>query len=325
MGWRSLKVKMASRWVGLAVAGLLAAMVAGAAPGVSLADDATPAAPAAAPSAASPSAAAPATPPPAAAPSAAPAATPAQSPPPQPPASAVQTPSAPTPAPAPAPATQGAGAQQQPPASAAQPPSPAAAPPPTQTVTPPAPAPSAPAPSPQPPAAAGAPPPGAPDAGKPKADSSTGDTVDLAQRPFAFVEGKADRDEVYAAIQGSLGVVKREMDKAGAKASGRPLAVFLDADNTGFRYRAGYPIEAAPEGKTALTDTVKIGVTPSGKAMRFQHLGPYSEIDGTYDAVTAYLDEKGIDAQDSFVEEYANDVKDAEDPNLEVNIYVLLK
>ena len=49
------------------------------------------------------------------------------------------------------------------------------------------------------------------------------------------------------------------------------------------------------------------------------------DIDATYDAITAYLDEKGVDAQDSFVEEYANDVKDADDPTLQVNIYVLLK
>ena len=70
--------------------------------------------------------------------------------------------------------------------------------------------------------------------------------------------------------------------------------------------------------------TVYIGM-PSGKAMRFEHLGSYADIDATYDAITAYLDEKGIDAQDSFVEEYVNDVKDADDPTLQVNIYVLLK
>ena len=78
-------------------------------------------------------------------------------------------------------------------------------------------------------------------------------------------------------------------------------------------------------GKASLSDAVKIGQTPSGKAMRFEHQGAYSDIDATYDAITAYLDEKGIDAQDSFVEEYANDVKDPDDPTLQVNIYVLLK
>ena len=219
------------------------------------------------------------------------------------------------PAPAATPAAPTAGAQAQPPASG-------------QT-----PAAQTPAPSPAtPPAGPGATPPaGAPDAAKPaesekpNAEGSTGETVDLVARPFVYIEGKADRDEIFTAIQGSLGLVKREMDKAGLKPAGRPQAVFVESDDTGFRYHAGYPIEAAPDGKTSLSDAVKIGSTASGKAMRFQYVGDYADIDATYDAITAYLDEKGIDAQDSFIEEYENDVKDADDPNLEVDIYVLLK
>jgi effector-binding domain-containing protein len=174
-------------------------------------------------------------------------------------------------------------------------------------------------PSPAPPAASPAP------SETKEGAGSTGETVDLAARPFAYIEGKAGRDEIYSSILGSLGLVKRDMDKAGIKPGGRPLAVFIESDDTGFRYRAGYPLEAAPEGKTSLSEAVKIGQTPSGKAMKFEHLGAYADIDATYDAITAYLDEKGIDAQDSFVEEYVNDVKDADDPNLQVNIYVLLK
>ena len=172
--------------------------------------------------------------------------------------------------------------------------------------------------------------PAAPEGAKPAeqaapGDNSTGQTVDLPARPFAYVEGKADKDEIYSSILASLAVVKREMDKAKIAPAGRPLAVFVESDDTGFTYHAGYPLAAAPEGKTSLSDTVKIGQTPSGKAMRFEHQGAYSDIDATYDAITAYLDDKGIDAQDSFIEEYLNDVKDADDPTLQVNIYVLLK
>jgi effector-binding domain-containing protein len=159
----------------------------------------------------------------------------------------------------------------------------------------------------------------------PPGEASTGETVDFLARPFAYVEGKADKDEIYRAILGSLGLVKRDMDKANLKPAGRPLAVFLESDETGFKYHAGYPLDVAPEGKTSLSDAVKIGQTPSGKAMRFEHQGAYGDIDATYDAITAYLDEKGIDAQDTFIEEYANDVKDPDDPTLQVNIYVLLK
>ncbi|HEY6736006.1 MAG TPA: GyrI-like domain-containing protein [Roseiarcus sp.] len=156
-------------------------------------------------------------------------------------------------------------------------------------------------------------------------EASTGENVDFPARPFAYIEGKADKDEIYSAILNSLSSVKRDMDKANLAPSGRPLAVFVESDDTGFKFHAGYPLAAAPEGKSSLSDAVKIGQTPSGKAMRFEHQGAYGDIDATYDAITAYLDDKGIDAQDTFIEEYANDVKDSDDPTLQVNIYVLLK
>ncbi|HEY1864202.1 MAG TPA: GyrI-like domain-containing protein [Roseiarcus sp.] len=164
-----------------------------------------------------------------------------------------------------------------------------------------------------------------PDGPAQSGEGSTGEAVDLPARQFAYIEGKADKDEIYNAILNSLNSVKRDMDKANLAPSGRPIAVFVESDETGFKYHAGYPLPAAPEGKSSLSDTVKIGQTPSGKAMRFEHQGAYGDIDATYDAITAYLDDKGIDAQDTFIEEYANDVKDPDDPTLQVNIYVLLK
>jgi effector-binding domain-containing protein len=161
----------------------------------------------------------------------------------------------------------------------------------------------------------------------PPADSgaSTGQTLELTARPAAYFEGKASRDEVYSAIMGSLAMIRGELDKAGLKPAGHPLAIFLTADDNGFTYRAEIPIEAIPDGKTQLSPSVKFGQTPAGKAMKFEHRGAYDDIDATYEAITAYLDEKGIDAQDIFMEEYLNDVKTTDDPNLEVDIYVLVK
>src|ERR1700722_13257036 len=204
--------------------------------------------------------------------------------------------------------------------------------PPTPPAPPAARAPAAPSPAPANPEAPPAtnPAPGAPGAAQPaestpSGEGSTGEAVDLPPRPFAYIEGKADKDEIYSSILGSLSLVKRDMDKANLTPAGRPIAVFVESDDTGFKYHAGYPLTATPEDKSSLSDTVKIGQTPSGKAMRFEHQGAYGDIDATYDAITAYLDDKGIDAQDTFIEEYANDVKDPDDPTLQVNIYVLLK
>ena len=201
----------------------------------------------------------------------------------------------------------------------AAPPPPAAA----KSASPPAPNSSTQLPAANSPPAPEAPKPG--ETAKSPIETSTSVTVDLLARPFAYTEGKAGRDDIYGAILESLALVKRELEKSSVTPAGRPIAVFVESDENGFRYHAGFPLDVAPEGKNGLSDAVKIGQTPSGKAMRFEHLGSYADIDATYDAITAYLDEKGIDAQDSFLEEYANDVKDADDPSLQVNIYVLLK
>ena len=152
-----------------------------------------------------------------------------------------------------------------------------------------------------------------------------GQTIDLAAHPAAYVEGKATWDEGFSAITGSFALINSELTKAGLKAAGRPITVFLETDDTGFKYRAMLPLDNVPEGKPGFSDAIKIGQTPAGKAMRFEHRGSYEEIDATYEAITAYLDERGIEAGNSFVEVYLNDVNDPADPNLQVDIFVLLK
>jgi effector-binding domain-containing protein len=205
---------------------------------------------------------------------------------------------------------------------------------PSPSPQPPSPTPAAPAPATQQEApASGAPPaapatpqtPESPQPAKPPGDSSMGQTIDLAARPAAYMEGKTTWDEGFSAITGSFAIISSELTKAGLKSAGRPITVFLETDDTGFRYRAMVPLDNAPAGKTSLPDAVKIGQTPAGKAMRFEHRGSYEDIDATYEAITAYLDERGIEAGNSFVEEYLNEVKDPSDPNLQVDIFVLLK
>jgi effector-binding domain-containing protein len=156
-------------------------------------------------------------------------------------------------------------------------------------------------------------------------DSSTGQTLDMTGRPAAYIEGKANWSEGFGALMGAIATINAELTRAGVAASGRPIAVFVETDDTGFGYRAMVPIDKAPEGKTALSDAVKLGKTPAGRAMKFEHRGSYEDIDSTYEAITAWLDEKGLEAANMFVEEYLNDVKTADDPNLQVDIYVLLK
>ncbi len=156
-------------------------------------------------------------------------------------------------------------------------------------------------------------------------ESATGAVVELDSRPCAYIEAKASREEVFGALIGAFAKIRAAIEKAGLKTQGHPLGVFLTADDDGFTFRAMIPLESAPDPKLTFADAVKLGQTPIGKAMKFEHRGEYDEIDSTYEAITAWLDEKGVDAQDVFVEEYLNETKTSEDPNLQVDIYVLLR
>lgn len=207
-------------------------------------------------------------------------------------APAAQSPAAPS-AVAPAPAT--------PPGANAQP-APA-----TPSTTPPA----------APPPSASAPP--------TSADPAATLALDLKPRPSVVVRGSANWDDGYKAITNALGKARAAALKAGLKEGGRPIAAFVDTDDNGFKFEAMIPLEAAPAAPVDLGPDVKIGATPGGKALKFQHRGAYDDVDSTYEAITAYLDEKGYDALNVFVEEYLNDPKGPEDTGLALDIYVFVK
>jgi effector-binding domain-containing protein len=156
-------------------------------------------------------------------------------------------------------------------------------------------------------------------------NDATTETLAVPSRATAIYSGQAKWDDGFDSIRDAHNRIKAAVDKAGLKAAGSPITVFTQTDDNGFSYEAMLPIDSKPAGKDELTPQVKLGSSPSGKAIKFQHRGPYDDIDSTYDLITAYLDEKGLESRDFFIEEYLTDLTSPEDPNLAVDIYVFIK
>ncbi|CAA2155719.1 hypothetical protein MBRA_01348 [Methylobacterium brachiatum] len=151
------------------------------------------------------------------------------------------------------------------------------------------------------------------------------DEVTLPAKPAAIVSGKTKWEEAIVNLTKAFSRIEADLAKLGIAPAGRPLAVFTRTDDDGFEFEAMIPVAAAPNPAPAEADGMRFGTTPSGKALRFPHRGSYESIDGTYETLTAYLDAKDIVVQDRFVEEYATDLKDGTDDNLDVNIFALVK
>ena len=154
---------------------------------------------------------------------------------------------------------------------------------------------------------------------------ATMQTLDVAARPVALLHGSASWEDGFKTLRAAIDKINAELAKAGVQPSGRPIADFVQVNDSNFTFDAMIPIQATPEGKTELADGVRFGMSPGGKALKFQHRGAYDDIESTYDLITAFLDEKGLKAQDFFIEEYLTPLKDSEDQTLEVDIYIFLQ
>jgi effector-binding domain-containing protein len=192
--------------------------------------------------------------------------------------------------------------------------------------TPAAPAPETPAPTaPATPApATPAPPTAATPAPPPAAQTADpfGEEITLAAKTAVVLKGSAKWDSAFETLTDSLKKLAALLEKQGIKPSGNFMIVYTSTDDDGFTYQAEIPVDQEPKN---LPKDVSIGKTPEGKALKFVHRGSYDNMDNTYEAITNHLDDKKLEARDTFVEDYITDPLTTAEDKLVINVYVPLK
>src|SRR6476661_7713157 len=149
-----------------------------------------------------------------------------------------------------------------------------------------------------------------------------GEQITLAPKTVVIMRGNANWDSAFDSLIDSFKALSALLDKQGIKPAGNSMIVYTATDDTGFTYLAEIPVEQEPKN---LGKDMSIGKSPEGRALKFVHRGSYDNMDNTYEAITNHLDDKKLEAKDTFVEEYITDpLKTAED-NLVINVYVPLK
>ena len=143
-----------------------------------------------------------------------------------------------------------------------------------------------------------------------------------SRKRCVIVKGTANWDAAFDTLIDSFKSLPALLDKQGIKPSGNAMIVYTSTDDTGFTYLAEIPVDQDPKN---LTKAMSMGKSPDGKALKFVHRGSYDNMDNTYEAITNHLDDKKLEAKDTFIEEYITDpLKTAED-KLVINVYVPLK
>jgi effector-binding domain-containing protein len=178
-------------------------------------------------------------------------------------------------------------------------------------------APPAPAGNPAPPASATAPTPAPLRTADP-----FGEEITLTPKPVILIKGTANWDTAFETLMESLKTLSAFLDKQGIKPAGNSLIVYTSTDDAGFSYLAEIPVDQEPKN---LTKAMSMGKSPEGKALKFVHRGSYENMDNTYEAITNHLDDKKLEAKDTFIEDYTTDPLKTPEDKLVINVYVPLK
>ena len=177
---------------------------------------------------------------------------------------------------------------------------------------------------PVPPVQADPPPPPFPQPPPPRSSSDPfGEEIILTAKTIVYLKGNGTWDNAYETLIDAFKSVYAFLDKQGIKRAGPSMTIYTSADDTGFQFQAAVPI--AEEPRDPPRGDIEVGKSPAGRALKFVHRGSYDSMDNTYEAITNHLDEKRLEAQDIFVEEYETDPVTTDEGKLVVNVYVPVK
>lgn len=150
-----------------------------------------------------------------------------------------------------------------------------------------------------------------------------GEEVQLPDRNVVYIKGHTNWDTAFDTLIDAFKSLNDYLTKQNIKPAGPYLTVYTETDDTGFSFQAGViiaqPLANPPKGDIAS------GKAPAGKALKFVHRGSYDSMDTTYEAITNYLDDRNLEAQDLFIEEFATDPAKSDPNSLVINVYVPVK
>ena len=150
-----------------------------------------------------------------------------------------------------------------------------------------------------------------------------GEEVNLPEQTIVFFSGAGQWDNAFETIVDGFKAVNGYLKKVGIKPIGPAMTIYTSTNDTSFQFRAAFAIAEPP--KDPPSGDIAVARTSPGKAYKFVHRGSYDDMDTTYDAITNFLDEKRLDADQLFIEQYLTDPVTTPEDKLVVEVFVPVK
>ena len=121
--------------------------------------------------------------------------------------------------------------------------------------------------------------------------------------------------EAFHALGGIIG-------KNGITPAGPPISVYREWDGKTMTFDVGFPVSEGDLGKAS--GEVKAGETPSGRALKAIHHGPYAKLQDSYAAFEKHMADAGMPEPNLTWEIYVNDPDSVPEDQLVTELYAAL-
>jgi effector-binding domain-containing protein len=150
------------------------------------------------------------------------------------------------------------------------------------------------------------------------------ETVEAQSQPMLYVTRGAGMapEEIATVMQEAFAAIGAFIGRTGIAPAGPPLSVYRDWDATTGKMQIdiGFPVAAADTAKAE--GDVKAGVTPSGKALKAIHRGPYKTLRETYGVLSEHIKQAGMPMPQVAWEVYITDPDQVPEDELLTEIYM---
>jgi effector-binding domain-containing protein len=148
--------------------------------------------------------------------------------------------------------------------------------------------------------------------------------VEVSSQPILYVSTSsgASSEAIARALGAAFGEISRFMSSRGLAHNGMPMSINHSWDEDSYEFDAAIPVD---RNEVSTSGNVQFGFTPSGIAVRAVHVGPYTELDETYEKLIAYMSVNRLGHSGVSWEHYISDPGDTPEDQLVTHVYFLLE
>ena len=142
--------------------------------------------------------------------------------------------------------------------------------------------------------------------------------VELSSQLAMSIRTRTTVQDLPQLFANGLGAIAQYLGELNEQPAGPPFAIYYNMDMQDLDVEIGFPVSITHPGRS----NIQASETPSGKSAACLHVGPYSDVEPTYNALFQWIKDNGYEATGVAYEIYLNDPDETPPEKLETQIYL---